>query len=228
MEVLSGATTVYSQRFSSNDNAQLLVDGDIANKWKYLPWMQVDIPLAAYVGNTLTVRFTSYDCNDSMHSSDGYIDDMDFVVHKSPTVTPTLTPTVSCTPTFTITPSFSATETRTQAPSATCTPTKTPQPTATPVFSIKKEGEFPNPMSDKTHFVYRLGRDADVKVSIFTVSGEKLKTLNQDGKQGENALQWDGSNNDGKKTASGVFIYELEAFSGNENGKYFGKIAVVR
>ena len=75
VEIISGTATIYSQRFSSNDNASLLVDGDIANNWKYLPWMQVDIPLAAYIGDTLTVRFTAYNCFDSMHSSDGYIDD---------------------------------------------------------------------------------------------------------------------------------------------------------
>lgn len=226
MEVLSGSVTVYNQRFSSSDNASLLVNGVIT--YKYLPWMQVDIPLAAYVGDTLTVRFTAYNCDESGHSSDGYIDDMDFVVHKTPTVTQTYTSTASWTPTFTVTPTFSVTETMTQIPSLTFTPTNTFTPTTTPVFSLKKEGEFPNPMTDETHFVYWLGRASDVKVSIFTVSGEKMKILYQAGQLGQNVLLWDGTNNKGKRTASGVFIYLLEAVSQDKKGKYYSKIAVVR
>ena len=83
-------------------------------------------------------------------------------------------------------------------------------------------------MTDETYFVYWLGRALDVKVSIFTVSGKKMKTLNQAGQPGRNALLWNGTNNKGKRTASGVFIYLLEAVSLDKKWKYYSKIAVVR
>jgi hypothetical protein len=122
----------------------------------------------------------------------------------TPTVTPTSTATCTGTPTYTVTIS----------PTVTPTPMTTPTPTPTPDIPLMLElkGSFPNPFSMDTDIVYWLSRDADVRIKIFTVSGEVVKqAAGIAGHAGYNSFYWDGRNNSGKETASGVFIYKITA-----------------
>ena len=168
-------TAIYSQRFSSYDNAALLIDdAPVGDMWKYLPWQQIDVPLAAYVGQSMTIRYTAYDCNQGGHFCYGYIDDLRFVIPPSPTstytITPTFTPTFTYTPTCTITqthtltPTFTVTMTYTPTvtPTFTCTMTPTVTPTVTPTYTVtptntpvpfvfEVKGPCPNPVTDSTH-----------------------------------------------------------------------------
>ena len=59
---------------------------------------------------------------------------------------------------------------------------------------------------------YHLPRDAYVKLRVFDVKGRLLRTLmDEREKAGYKALNWDGRLNDGRRAASGIYLYELNA-----------------
>ncbi|MGD0566689.1 MAG: FlgD immunoglobulin-like domain containing protein, partial [Candidatus Goldiibacteriota bacterium] len=141
----------------------------------------------------------------------------------TPTFTFTITASPTCsitvTPTFTATPSFTITTTMPPTPTATCTITD---------FCFSMLGIFPNPFSTDTTLVYKVCLAADVEAVIYTVSGEVVRRLHQQASPGWNSLRWDGKNDSGRTTASGVFIYSIEAVSGDERNKFWGKVAAVK
>src|SRR5581483_5587352 len=127
MEVIVGGTTIYSQRFSWFDNTALLVD-DGVNTWKHLPWTEYYYDMSAYVGQTATIRYTAYDCNQGGHYCWGYIDDAQWLSTfqvPTPTNTPTNSPTRTPTATFTNTPTITPTPTMTPTYTPTLSPTQT-------------------------------------------------------------------------------------------------------
>lgn len=166
------------------------------------------------------------------------------------TNTPTNTPTITETFTFTVTRTFTNTFTITQTYTLTFTPTvtftstntftntisETPTitltytavPTATPVFEFKLKTNYPNPLKDFTYILYYLSRDANVVAKIFTISGEEITELKQNGIKGDNRLLWDAKNKFGKKASSGIYIYCIEAISGNDRAKEWSKMTILR
>lgn len=248
-DILQGSTVVYSRTFSYFDNVSQLVDGTFDGTFgpfKYLPWQKVTVPLSSYIGQTLTIRYAVYDCMYDGHFCYGYIDDLRFVEPPTPTptytATPTITETYTYTPTFTYTPTYTSTptatptytDTQTATPTytvtLTVTATFTPTYTNTPVpFVFNIKGPFPNP-SDETHIVFYLSRDADVRVQVFTVSGEKVRRGSMQGIAGYNQWFWDATNDSGKPASSGIFIVRMEALDPIYGKKYTAwcKAAIVK
>jgi len=244
LEIMQGATIIYNERFSFYDNFDALLPGDMSNPtspWKYLPWTRIVIPLAPYVGQTLTLRYTAYNCYYSAHQCYGYIDDFDFVLPPSPT--PTITETITETVTATITPSHTVsptntttatiTETVTPSCTGTITPTFTITPTITPTIipaDLTLYGVFPNPGKSFTNVIYYLTRFADVYFTVYTVSGEEVRKHKMEGLTGYNAWHWDLKNNFGMEVASGVFIIRLEMYDAIYKRKEFAwcKVAIVK
>lgn len=162
------------------------------------------------------------------------------VITNTPTNTPTTTNTSTASNTFTITntttvtatytQTFTATNTVTYTITNTPTDTMTPEPTLTPTppFEFKLITNYPNPLSDFTYILFYLGREADVKVKIFTLSGENIAELKQQGQKGDNRLLWNARNRYGEKASSGVYIYSIEAVSGNDRAKIWSKLSVLR
>ena len=71
---------------------------------------------------------------------------------------------------------------------------------------------YPNPFNPTTNIKYQLPVDGFVKIKIFDMLGKEIKTLvNQDQKAGYYTLEWDATNNSGRKAASGVYFYQIEA-----------------
>jgi hypothetical protein len=71
---------------------------------------------------------------------------------------------------------------------------------------------YPNPFNPETEISYDLPNDCWVKLSIYNISGQKVKTL-VDGFEaaGHKTVIWDGRNEQDEQVASGVFFYRLEA-----------------
>jgi hypothetical protein len=151
------------------------------------------------------------------------------------TPSPTLTRTYTATFTFTQTASFTATATGTMSftisptplPTGTITPTATATPGKTP-FCFEVLGAFPNPFNTYTKIFYKTCVDADVDAVIYTASGEIARRMHQRTTRGWNSIDWDGKNDAGKNAASGVFVYSIEAVSGAERQKLWGKVAQVK
>jgi len=155
------------------------------------------------------------------------------VFRATPTVTPTftITKTHTITPTHSITPTWTSTHTITPTHSITPTFTATPTVTNTPLpLDLEIVGAFPNPFEYETNIVYRLARDADVEIMIFTVSGEMVfQQAGIAGMYGLNSYMWDGRNRDKKRAASGLYIYKVIARTEFYEEKYaFGKVTCVR
>jgi len=76
---------------------------------------------------------------------------------------------------------------------------------------------YPNPFNPETWIPYQLAEDADVEVSIYSASGELIRSLDIGHKPAgfyaarEEAVHWDGSNDSGEQVASGVYFYAIQA-----------------
>ncbi len=146
------------------------------------------------------------------------------------TVTPTVSATCTITPSSTFNvQSSTSTATVTSTSSVSDTPTMTPTKTEIPAsFYFKLIANSPNPAKDYTYIIYELGMEAEVKVTIYTISGEKVTAFEQQGSQGRNSIRWNCKNFVNKDVASGVYIYRIEAVSGSNKAKAWSKLAVVR
>jgi hypothetical protein len=71
---------------------------------------------------------------------------------------------------------------------------------------------YPNPFNPDTKIDYCLASKGKTVLEIFNLLGEKIKTIvNMEQDAGFYSVTWDGTNNYGLKTASGIYIYRLSA-----------------
>jgi len=79
-------------------------------------------------------------------------------------------------------------------------------------FELKEN--YPNPFNASTEISYSLPVESEVKLAIYNIRGQKVKTL-VDGKQtaGVHKVTWDGKNDKGESVASGVYFYTIKAGS---------------
>lgn len=66
---------------------------------------------------------------------------------------------------------------------------------------------FPNPFQTETSFLVRLSDRADIRLDIFTVSGRRVRRLEQVRDGGEVWIHWDGRDAHGGHIANGVYLY---------------------
>ncbi len=71
-------------------------------------------------------------------------------------------------------------------------------------------GNYPNPFNPTTTIHFYLPEAGKVKLEIFNIKGQKVKTL-LDGmsKEGYQEVVWNGNDNTERKLASGVYFYKL-------------------
>ena len=93
-------------------------------------------------------------------------------------------------------------------PGATDTEAEADLPTT---FAL--EQNYPNPFNPTTTIQYRLGETAAVTLTIFDVSGRRVRTLLSGQVQGAGGhrVLWDGRSDGGVSVASGTYLYRLEA-----------------
>jgi hypothetical protein len=71
---------------------------------------------------------------------------------------------------------------------------------------------YPNPFNPTTTINYALPQDGNVTISIYSVNGEKVKSvLNQFMEKGFHTVEWNGTNQNGSPVSTGIYIYELIA-----------------
>jgi flagellar hook assembly protein FlgD len=77
-------------------------------------------------------------------------------------------------------------------------------------FAISQN--YPNPFNPTTSIKYQLPQTSDVRLLIYNVLGQKVRTLvNNQIEAGYHSVIWDGRNDEGNAVASGVYIYRFEA-----------------
>ncbi|HRO42492.1 MAG TPA: type IX secretion system sortase PorU [Flavipsychrobacter sp.] len=83
------------------------------------------------------------------------------------------------------------------------------------VVRIQNLMNYPNPFSDKTHFVFEHnhpGDDLTVQINIYSTAGYSVRTLTQDftpSGSRSNEIVWDGTDNNGAKLPAGLYVYRL-------------------
>ena len=68
-----------------------------------------------------------------------------------------------------------------------------------------------NPFADGTYLEFKLDKPGKYQISILDVNGRKLRKMSGDTQLSTaHSLYWDGSDDNGKAVASGVYFYRLE------------------
>jgi hypothetical protein len=71
-------------------------------------------------------------------------------------------------------------------------------------------GNYPNPFNPSTTIAFSLLEPGNVSINIFNVKGEKVKTLvNQNFSAKEHSIVWNGTDDNGRRVASGVYFYRM-------------------
>jgi len=76
---------------------------------------------------------------------------------------------------------------------------------------------YPNPFNPDTWIPYQLPQDTDVKISIYNIKGQLVRTLRLGQKPAgmyiskERAAHWNGKDENGEMVSSGVYFYSIEA-----------------
>jgi len=82
------------------------------------------------------------------------------------------------------------------------------------------EQNYPNPFNPETSINYSISHDAKVKITIFNILGQRVKTLVDNNlAAGKYTVSWNGSTVTGSTAASGVYFYRMEAVSSSQAGK---------
>jgi hypothetical protein len=79
---------------------------------------------------------------------------------------------------------------------------------------------YPNPFNATTVISYSLQKNTNVKLVIYNLRGQKVKTLVDEQKPaGEYQVNWDGKNDSEEEVASGMYFYKLSAGDFSESKK---------
>jgi hypothetical protein len=79
--------------------------------------------------------------------------------------------------------------------------------------TYKLEQNYPNPFNPSTRLTFSLPKRELVDLAIYDVHGRLVRTLvdYREHSAGTYAVDWDGTNNDGKNVASGVYFSRMQA-----------------
>jgi endonuclease I len=83
---------------------------------------------------------------------------------------------------------------------------------------------WPNPFNDRISFRYILSKSCQLKVEIYNISGQLVRSLAVAGNVGQNQIFWNGRTDEGKSCPAGIYFYR-SSVDGDINR---GKIILVR
>lgn len=85
-------------------------------------------------------------------------------------------------------------------------------------LSFALEQNYPNPFNPSTEIHFTLPKTAAVKLKVYNLLGEEVKTLFDGTHQaGSFTAKWDGTDQHGVQMACGIYLYRLEASAGSES-----------
>jgi hypothetical protein len=85
-----------------------------------------------------------------------------------------------------------------------------PQTPQSGVHNYELAQNYPNPFNPETKFVFALPQAGEVKLSIYSLTGQLVRAL-VDGKvvAGRHEIPWNGQDQSGRTVANGVYWYQL-------------------
>jgi len=70
---------------------------------------------------------------------------------------------------------------------------------------------YPNPFNPDTYIKFELARASHVKIDIFNIVGQKVKTLvDEEMQPGRYVADWDSKDEQGNSVSSGIYFYRME------------------
>jgi flagellar hook assembly protein FlgD len=77
--------------------------------------------------------------------------------------------------------------------------------------AVRLDQNFPNPFNPTTAISFALDASSHTTLDVYDVRGALVRTL-VDGPQpaGAHRVEWDGTDNSGRRVASGVYYYRLD------------------
>ena len=85
------------------------------------------------------------------------------------------------------------------------------QPASRP-HEFRLEQNHPNPFNPETMIGFSVRGRGDVELAIYNLAGQRARTLlSAVLEAGKHSVRWDGRDDDGRKLASGVYVYRLRA-----------------
>jgi hypothetical protein len=94
---------------------------------------------------------------------------------------------------------------------------------------VEEHGVYPNPFSDRAHLYFTLRSPAQARVDVYNIAGEPIASLSQACAAGKNDLLWDGSNGNGGRCASGVYVLRVHADGmDGTTGSYWSSVVIQR
>jgi len=85
---------------------------------------------------------------------------------------------------------------------------------------ITKLDNFPNPFNPTTNISYSLSETTDVQIDIYSLKGQKMKTLiSQRMDAGNHNVVWDGTDKLELPVSSGIYLYKLKTDFGIQTKK---------
>ena len=70
---------------------------------------------------------------------------------------------------------------------------------------------YPNPFNPTTVIGYKLSHPCHVKIEVFNITGQKIKTLLNHSQNTSGSVIWDGTNDQGKLVSAGLYIYTMQS-----------------
>jgi hypothetical protein len=107
---------------------------------------------------------------------------------------------------------------------------------AEPLLQVTRAILFPNPVRSGgpggggQFVVDAPGDSVDVVLTIYTVSGRRIRSLRSDGGQAQVQLPWDGLDAEGSPLARGVYLFKAQVFSrqgGRQRAEADGRLVVL-
>jgi len=87
------------------------------------------------------------------------------------------------------------------------------------------EQNYPNPFNPTTTIRFSLARAGHVRLDVFNLLGERVRTLTDaDFPAGAHGVVWDGTDDDGRPMASGIYLYRLRS----DNESHSRKMSLVK
>ena len=80
---------------------------------------------------------------------------------------------------------------------------------------------YPNPASEFCYIICEFQADLDIEVTIYTLSGRKIRTLPGEGRQSYHEIFWDLCDESGDPVSNGTYLVRVEPNSRSEEGEDF-------
>ena len=81
-----------------------------------------------------------------------------------------------------------------------------------PSLPFELKANYPNPFNPQTQIAYSLSTTGPVELAIYTILGQRVRTLVQDIQAaGSYQVSWHGRNDEGAAVASGIYLYRLSS-----------------